>query len=168
MRQAELATAAILGGFSIWIMYLSQIPPLEISWVPSKGPGSGAFPFWLAGAMLICSVVIFVRGWQGKSAAGRSTEPFVSRESAFLIVFSLSAIFMMLLITQYLGAYVGIFLFLLAYLKVLGKHRWSTTLAIAIATPVTVFFFFESGMKILLPKGLTEPLFFPLYRMFVF
>jgi len=29
-------------------------------------------------------------------------------------------------------------------------------------------FLFESGMKILLPKGATEPLFIPLYKMFVY
>ena len=31
---------------------------------------------------------------------------------------------------------------------------------------VFVFFFFEVTLKILLPKGITEPLFFPLYNLF--
>jgi hypothetical protein len=31
-----------------------------------------------------------------------------------------------------------------------------------------VFFLFESGMKILLPKGYAEPLFIPLYKIFVY
>ena len=39
---------------------------------------------------------------------------------------------------------------------------------IALVTPVAVFLFFEGGMKILLPKGITEPLFFPLYKLVVY
>jgi putative tricarboxylic transport membrane protein len=35
-----------------------------------------------------------------------------------------------------------------------------------VLTPIVVFFFFEATLKILLPKGITEPFFFPLYAMF--
>lgn len=168
MRRAELVTAAVMGLFSVWIMYLSQIPPLQIGWVPDKGPGSGAFPFWLAAAMLICSGFIFLRGWQRKTPQSQSDQPFMERSTLWLIGFSTVAIFLLLLLTHYVGAYVAIFLFLLAYLRVLGGHRWITALVIAVVTPVVLFFFFEAGMKILLPKGVTEPLFFPLYRLFVY
>jgi len=67
MRRAELAMAVVLGLFSLYLMYLSQIPPLEIGWVPKKGPGAGAFPFWLSLGMLISCIAIFVRGLRGRT-----------------------------------------------------------------------------------------------------
>ena len=40
-------------------------------------------------------------------------------------------------------------------------------LFIAIATPVVTFFFFEVALTITLPKGYLEPLFYPLYDLFL-
>ncbi len=42
-----------------------------------------------------------------------------------------------------------------------------TTLAIAIGLPVVLFFFFDVAMRIVLPKGYLEPLFIPLYDIFL-
>jgi hypothetical protein len=64
---------------------------------------------------------------------------------------------------QWLGTYVAIPLFLVFYLRVVGRRGWGLTLALALATPVALFLFFEATLRILLPKGITEPLFFPLY-----
>jgi hypothetical protein len=37
---------------------------------------------------------------------------------------------------------------------------------LAVAMPVVLFLFFEIALNITLPKGLTEPLFYPLYDIF--
>jgi len=168
MRRAELVMAAALGLFSLYLMYLSQIPPLEIGWVPLKGPGSGAFPFWLSLAMLVTSGVIFVRGWRRITPQSQSDEPFLNPYAFKLTATASIAIFAMLFLTAYVSAYVAIFLFLLFFIRFVGRHAWSTSLAVSVLFPVAVFFLFESGMKILLPKGYIEPLFYPLYRMFVY
>ncbi len=57
-------------------------------------------------------------------------------------------------------------LFLIFYLRFLGKHSWRLTATLAVLIPVVIFYFFEITLKIILPKGLTEPLFIPLYRIF--
>lgn len=168
MRKAELVIAAMLGLLSVYFMYMSQLAPLNITWIPEKGPGSGAFPFWLSLGMLICSGIIFVRALLLKSPQSRSSEPFMDSYTIKVIGISVAAIFSMLLITEWFGAYAAIFLFMLFYLTVIGRHTWLTTLSISVITPVAIFLFFEGGMKILLPKGLSEPLFLPLYRIFVF
>jgi hypothetical protein len=49
----------------------------------------------------------------------------------------------------------------------MGRHGWLNSLCIALATPVVVFFFFEIALRITLPKGWTEPLFYPLYDWFL-
>jgi len=42
-----------------------------------------------------------------------------------------------------------------------------TSLAIALGAPVATFFFFDVAMRIVLPKGYLEPLFIPLYDIFL-
>ena len=57
--------------------------------------------------------------------------------------------------------------FLVYYIRFLGRHGWAVTLSIAIGVPVVCFFFFDIAMRIVLPKGYLEPLFIPLYAMFL-
>ena len=54
-------------------------------------------------------------------------------------------------------------LFLMFYLKYLGRHKWSTTMILTIAVPIFIFCLFEWALKIPLPKSITEPLFYPIY-----
>jgi len=65
-----------------------------------------------------------------------------------------------------IGVYGAVPLFLIFYMRFLGRHRWLTTGALAASTPVVLFLFFEIALRITLPKGLTEPLFYPLYAIF--
>jgi hypothetical protein len=53
------------------------------------------------------------------------------------------------------------------YMKVLGRHAWWLTLTLAAVLPVIFFLFFDVAMRIFLPKGYLEPLFIPLYDLFL-
>jgi putative tricarboxylic transport membrane protein len=57
-------------------------------------------------------------------------------------------------------------LFMVWYLRFFGRNSWLLTMILTLATPVVLFFFFEVALRILLPKGITEPLFIPLYATF--
>jgi hypothetical protein len=80
------------------------------------------------------------------------------------------AVAISLIITVALFSFIGIYgalpLFLVFYLRFLGKHSWLLTSTLAVLIPVVIFYFFEITLKIILPKGITEPLFLPLYKMF--
>ncbi len=164
MRVAEISTAVLLAVFSVYLMWHATVLP--IGWVEGTGPGGGAFPFWLSAGMLVFSLVALARGWRGTTPQGRSGEPFIDPDTRALILISILAITALIGLTVVIGAYAAIFLFVLFYLGFIGRHRWITTLTIAVLMPVVLFFFFEVGMKIFLPKGITEPLFFPLYAIF--
>ena len=69
-------------------------------------------------------------------------------------------------LTSFIGAYIAIFLFLFWYLKVISKHSLGLSLTIPVLTPIVMFFFFEVTLKIMLPKGVSEPVFLPLYAKF--
>jgi hypothetical protein len=55
--------------------------------------------------------------------------------------------------------------FLLYYLRFLGRHSWALVLPMVILMPLGFFFFFEGVMRITMPTGMsfTEPVFNVLY-----
>ena len=165
MRKADLAMTAVLALFSVYLMWKSS--ELPVGWIPKQGPGGGAFPFWLAVGMLICCIWITVRWFLRKTVVSRSTEPYLTNSSLkmFLVVSGLLGF--MIGAIHIIGVYFSVPIFLLLYIRLLGSHRWSTAILIAVATPVVAFFFFEIALLITLPKGYSEPLFYPLYDWFM-
>lgn len=164
MRAGELVTAASLMLLSVYFMFHATVLP--IGWVAASGPGGGAFPFWLSAIMLICGGAIMAREvYAGLSRKPRVTHGIPVPALRDIVIVSLSLIVTIALIPV-IGAYIAIPLFLLFYVKFFGGHGWFLTLCLVFATPVFLFFFFEVTLKILLPKGMTEPLFIPLYAMF--
>jgi len=53
------------------------------------------------------------------------------------------------------------FVFLIYYLRFLGRHTWPLTMAISVGIPVVFFYFFEALMRVTLPKGMAflDPVF---------
>ena len=165
MRVAEFVMAVCLAVFSVGIMWLST--DLPIGWIEGSGPGGGAFPFWLGAGMLVCCVVILIRCVRRSSAPARSTEAFMSPNGLKLFIVGAGSLTAMIAAIHYVGVYVAVPLFLLFYVRVLGRHSWALAASLAVATPVVTFFFFEIALTITLPKGVTEPAFYPLYDIFL-
>ena len=161
MKRADLVVSGILALFSVYLMVKSA--ELPIGWIPEEGPGGGAFPFWLAVGMLICSVLIFVQNLRGKSEEGQSVEVFMDRDSRHLFLTVLVSLAIMIGGIQIVGVYVSVPLFLVFYMRYLGGHSWFLTLSVSIATPILTFILFDKILLILLPKGITDPLFYIFY-----
>jgi hypothetical protein len=164
MRRAELAMAVVMAIFSAYLMWKSA--ELPIGWIPGEGPGGGAFPFWLATGMLLCCIAVIVRWVLRASPPSRSTEPYMDRHALRLFLVGAGALAVLIGSIHFIGMYGAIPLFLVFYMRFIGRHPWSTTAMLAGATPVVTFFFFEIVLRITLPKGYTEPLFYPLYDFF--
>lgn len=170
-RMAELLMALIMAGFSIYLMWKST--ELPIGWIPEEGPGGGFWPFWLALVMLISCVGILFNWVTKRTAIARSREPyFAPGVFSDVAIVALALILTVALIGgvgiggfKGIGVYGALPLFLFFYLKILGRHSWLVTLACVILIPVVTFLFFEIALKITLPKGHTEPLFYPLYKL---
>ncbi|MDJ0820448.1 MAG: tripartite tricarboxylate transporter TctB family protein [Paracoccaceae bacterium] len=161
MLVADRVIAVALMALSIYFMV--HAVELPIGWEGSSGgPGGGAFPFWLSLIMLLAAGGILARSFLQEGHSG----PFFDRVMIIPVVSVITALVVTIALIPIVGAYVAIPLFLLWYLKIYGRHGWLLTAPIVIGTPVFIFFFFEATLKILLPKGVTEPWFFPLYAMF--
>ena len=158
MRRAELIVAVFLAIFSLYLMWKST--ELPIGWDPDKGPGGGAFPFWLSAGMLVCALLIAYRTLRGLTPESRSTEPFMDRESFRMILIVVASLTALVAGIHVIGIYGSVPLFLIFYLRYMGKHSWVTTLLVSLTTPVVTFLFFEKLLLILLPKGITDELFY--------
>lgn len=165
MRRAEIVTAVLMAAFSIYLMWKSA--ELPVGWIPDEGPGGGAFSFWLSTVMLVCCAWIAMNWVRRKSPPSRSEAPFMDAfaRNKFLLVGG--GVTAMIALVHVVGMYGAIPAFLLYYLRVLGRHSWFTTLTIALGAPVVTFFFFDVALRIVLPKGYLEPLFYPLYDIFL-
>ncbi|MCB1832284.1 MAG: hypothetical protein KDH19_02385, partial [Geminicoccaceae bacterium] len=62
---------------SIYLMWKSTA--LDIGYISGEGPGGGAWPFWLAGVMLVCTGVIAFNWMRQTSPPSQSDEPLLDR-----------------------------------------------------------------------------------------
>jgi hypothetical protein len=164
MRNVELATAGVLMLLSGYFMW--HAVELPIGWIRGSGPGGGAFPFWLSAGMFVCAALIFVKQLRTSPVGPAARRVFIHGEAASMFWVTIGAMLLTTLLTPILGAYIAIPAFLLGYVRYLGRQSWVVAASIAVGTALVMFFFFEVSLKILLPKGVTEPLFIPLYAMF--
>ena len=164
MRYGEIFTAGILALISIYLMWKST--ELPIGFIEGRGPGGGAWPFWLSTIMLISCLMIAYNWWRGTSPASQSNEPVLDEYGWRMLLLVGGGIVVFVGLVNIISMYGAIMVFLIYYIKYLGRHSWGLTLAIAIPVPIMFFFFFEGAMRITMPSGLpfTEPLFNILYE----
>ena len=161
VRNAELLMALIMGLASIGLMAKSA--ELNIGWVPHRGPGAGAWPFWLSAGMLLCCIATTIRWFFKITPESRNHDMFMSRDTVQIVGLSAGAIVFLLVATHIIGIYLGLMFFLLFYLKYLGRHSWGLTIVLMIGIPIFVFGLFEWALTIPLPKAITEEWFYPIY-----
>jgi putative tricarboxylic transport membrane protein len=161
VRTAELLMAIALALLSV--AFMAKSAELNIGWVPGRGPGAGAWPFWLSVGMLLASLATVYRWFRGVTPESRSTEVFMSRSAVSIVGTAVAALTALLIGIHFIGIYLSLILFLLFFMRIVGRHSWLTTLGITLLTPVLIFCLFEWALTIPLPKALSEPLFYPIY-----
>ncbi len=164
VRQAEIAMAVAMAAFSIYLMWKSA--ELPIGWIEDEGPGGGAWPFWLSALMLVSCAGVAWNWLRRRSAPSRSLQPFVERRAAGTVLSTAALLTAAVFLFEIVGAYVALFLFMFVYIGFIGRRGLPAALVYAVATPVAVFMFFEILIKVILPKGVTDPLFYPIFRYF--
>ena len=161
VRTAELLMAILLSVISIALMVKSL--ELNIGWVPERGPGSGAWPFWLSAGMLLCCFATIWRWFKGLTPESRSDEVYISRPTLMLVGTTIVALTLLLIGTTTIGIYFSLMAFIFFYIKIMGSHSWLMSMSFTILTPIVIFCLFEWALTISLPKGMSEPLFYPIY-----
>ena len=164
MRYGEIFTAGILALISMYLMWKSA--ELPIGFIEGRGPGGGAWPFWLSTIMLISCLIIAFNWWRGTSPPSQSDEPVLDEYGWRMLFLVGGGIIVFVALVNIISMYGAIMAFLIYYVKYLGRHSWVLTLSIALPVPILFFFFFEGAMRITMPTGMsfTEPLFDILYE----
>lgn len=161
VRTAELLMAIALALAAIGVMDKSA--ELNIGWVSGLGPGAGAWPFWLSAGMLLTSIWTIIQWFRRATPESRSTEPYMTAGGFSIIGPTVLALIGLLIGSHIIGMYFSVMLFLIYYVRFMGRHSWLTTFGLAIGVPIGLFVFFDWALRSPLPKGISEPLFYPIY-----
>jgi hypothetical protein len=164
VRTAEMLMAVMMAIFSIYLMVKSY--ELPIGWIEGEGPGGGSWPFWLSAVMLISCLGILFNWFRKHGPIATSDKIYIEPHVLMDVVAVTGSLIVTVGLFSFIGIYGALPLFLIFYLRFLGKHSWKLTSTLAVVIPAFIFYFFEITLKIILPKGITEPLFIPLYKMF--
>jgi hypothetical protein len=147
-----MAIATLL--VSVGLMFNVYFDGLNIGWVEGRGPGAGMWPFWLSGGMALASAATLYRWYRGATPESRSTDDYIAPETQFLVAVSAASLFVLLVMITIIGTYLALMVFMLFYVRFLGKHSWGTTISFVLGVPVFVYLLFEVALTKYLPKGL--------------
>ena len=149
MRTADIVCGVILAAVAVVVVF--QGLGLGIGW-STDGPQPGFFVFYLGVALLVSAVVIVTKAVRRHK--GGAT--FAGRDQVRSVATVLLPAVAMVVLTHVIGLYVSGALYLAAYMRWIGRHRWVTTVIIALAIPLTAFLIFEIWFLVPLPKGPLE------------
>ncbi|EAQ24016.1 tripartite tricarboxylate transporter TctB family protein [Roseovarius sp. 217] len=164
MRVGEIVTAGVLALLSIYLMYKASAN--GIGFVAKTGPQGGFWPFWLSLGMLISTGFIALNWVRGTSPQSQSDEPVLDSYGLKTLLLVGGGIIGFVALIDIVSMYGAVAIFMLYYLKVLGRHGWFLTSMMVLLFPLGLFFFFEGLMQISMPTGMgfTEPVFNVLYE----
>ena len=154
LKTVDAVTAVVI--FLIGMVVIWDSWRLGAKW-GSDGPEAGYFPFYIGLILCVSSAVNFIVALKGKGS-----NSFVSTSSLKMIMsVMLPTILYVVLIggagpVPALGIYVASTLFIVLFMKWLGKYAWPITIGVSVGVPIVFFFLFEGWFKVPLPKGPLE------------
>ena len=161
VRRAEITVAVFLALCSLALMYKSA--QNRITWSAEENMGAGFLPFYLSLGMFICTVITITKFILKRSPQSTNNEPFVDAVAFKYVFVTMISLVVLVFAIGYLGIYFSLIFFLAFYLRYFSEKSNSFILNFSITTPILTFLFFEWLLKIPLPQGISEPLFYPVY-----
>ena len=161
VRRADITVAVVLALCSIALMTKSA--QNRITWSAEENMGAGFLPFYLSLGMLICTILTIVKFILKKSPQSQDTSAFIDPEAFKFVSVTLISLIVLVFAIGYLGIYFSLIFFLAFYLRYFSEKSISFITIFSITTPILTFLFFEWLLKIPLPQGISEPLFYPVY-----
>ena len=161
VRRAEITVAVVLALCSLALMFKSA--QNRITWSAEENMGAGFLPFYLSLGMFICTVITIAKFILKKSPQSTNNEPFVDPEAFKFVWVTIISLVVLVFAIGYLGIYFSLIFFLAFYLRYFSDKSYSFIFSFSTTTPILTFLFFEWLLKIPLPQGISEPLFYPVY-----
>ena len=149
MRTADIVCGVVLA--LVGLIVLVEGLRLGIGW-STDGPESGFFIFYLGVALCLSTGPIVF----GAIRRARSSNPFATAGQLRSVLTVFLPAVAMVVLTHVLGLYVSGAVYIAAYMRVIGRHRWIPTVLTAVAIPLVAFLIFEIWFLVPLPKGPLE------------
>jgi hypothetical protein len=165
MKKAEIFMASFWVALStalLWEIHLNPGTRQPIGWEQGVGPQAGWFPYYLALIMLICSLIVLVPKLIQAAKEGLADKPFVTFEGLKAILWAVGPMLLYVITLPWLGFYLGSTIYLIYYIRSVGKHSWKLALSTGIIFSVAIFVTFEMALKLSLAKGFIEPILYML------
>ena len=148
MRKAEIIIALFFVGISI--VCLQDALRLGIGAVGTNGPQAGFIMFWLGMLQLVMAGAIIYQGIKMKKTEETF---FINREAAISAGYVTLTSFFFCLMMMLLGTYIAIFVYSLVFTWWLGKCRWYSIIGLTVIMTLAIYYGFEQGLMIPLPKS---------------
>jgi hypothetical protein len=161
VKKAEITVAVILALSSLALMIKSM--ENRITWNAEENMGAGFLPFYLSLGMLICCVLVIINFFLKRTPQSKDETPFIDPEAFKFVSVTLISLIVLVFAIGYLGIYFSLIFFLAFYLRYFSDKGVLFITLFSLITPVLTFLFFEWLLKIPLPQGISEPLFYPVY-----
>jgi len=165
MKKAEIYMAAFWVALSIALLIEIGVNPgtkQPTGWESGVGPQAGWFPYYLALIMLICGLIILIPKLIQAAREGLADKAFVSVDALKAILWAFGPMLVYVFTLPWLGFYLGSTLYLVYYIRFVGKHSWRLSLLTGILFSIALFLTFEKALKLTLAKGFIEPILFKL------
>ena len=122
------------------------------------GLGPGFYPFWSAAMIAGAALVVIFRS---EVLAGDAQGVFAKRESLVAPLKIALPMIVAVGLIEWLGFYIVTSLYMGFFARFIGAYRWYWVALIAIVFPLVIFFAFERGFRVSLPKSVFYELGFP-------
>ncbi len=155
MRKANLGVAIFL--FLIGAIVMFDAVRLGWRWDPGFGPGAGYLPFYLALGILIGTSVIIIKQVRQLVKEGAGDKPLIEEGGLKPILWVLVPSAVMVVLVSVVGLHFAAFLFLLFYMRVVGKIGWLECILVSVLIPVAMYITFDRLFLIPLPDGMIGP-----------
>ena len=148
MRREDLIVAVLCLTTSAVVLFQS-IP----SYFSSQGSlGAGAYPCYIALLLAICGVSIFIQWYRGTRKT--NAPPFFPQgRGGILLVCTAGALVAHRVLTDLVGFGLASLLFMIFLMRLLGNHRWWTTLLLSFLFVGTISYVFRELLYMALPRG---------------
>jgi len=158
-RTMEIIVALALLVVSALVVYDSY--RLGSKW-GDDGPQSGYFPFYIGLLLGIASVATLVRVFLAQWRRGdKSAAPmglFVEWGQLKLVLSVLVPAMVYVLAVQLVGIYVASAIYIMLFMRWLGRYSWVKSVAIGFGVSAAIFVLFEIWFKVPLYKGVYDAL----------
>lgn len=153
MRKANLGVAIFLFVLGAIVMY--DAVRLGWRWDPGFGPGAGYLPFYLSLGVLICTGIFIVKQVMQLSKIGIVGDKRLIQEGGLKpILWVLLPSTVMVILISIIGLHFAAFVFLLFYMRVVGKIGWLECALVSILMPIGLYIVFDRLFLIPLPDGM--------------